>query len=98
MTVLFFVPLVFISIYEAELDPSKNRWIKDWLSHPDQGSDDAPEYRNPEPDEVDAAKGLKISTVSFEELVKAFPDTTHASTDITIEYTSCLYCITTVVR
>lgn len=76
MTVLFFVPLVAISVFEAELDPSKNKWVKDWLANPDQGMDDSPEARDPEVDGVDADR-LTISRVPFEELVKVFPDTTH---------------------
>lgn len=76
MTVLFFVPLVAISIFEAELDPSKNKWVKDWLANPDQGMDDSPEARDPEVDGADADR-LKISKVPFEELIKVFPDTTH---------------------
>lgn len=82
MFILFFFPLVVIGLFEAELDPSKNRWVNDWLSHPDQGMEDSPEYRDPEVDGEDAARGLKISRVPFEELVKVFPDTTHVSTSI----------------
>lgn len=77
MTTLFFVPLVVISVYEAELDPSKNKWVKDWLSHPDQGSDDNPEYQDPVVDGEDADKGLVISKIPFAEIIKVFPDTTH---------------------
>ena len=52
------------------------------MIHPDQGGivgEEEPAVRDPEVDEADADKGWKISTVSFEELVKAFPDTTHVS-------------------
>ena len=76
MSVLFFIPLVTIGIFEAELDPSKNKWVKDWLANPDQGMDDSPEARDPEVDGEDAER-LKISKVPFEELIKVFPDTTH---------------------
>lgn len=79
MSVLFFIPLTTIALYEAELDPSKNKWIKDWLSHPDQGLDDVPEHRDPVVDGPDADKGWEISKVKFDELVKMFPDTTHVS-------------------
>ncbi|KAF7792876.1 hypothetical protein EIP86_003977 [Pleurotus ostreatoroseus] len=78
MSVLFFIPLVTIGIFEAELDPSKNKWVKDWLANPDQGMDDSPEARDPEVDGEDAER-LKISKVPFEELIKVFPDTTHSS-------------------
>lgn len=80
MLVTFFAPLSIIALYEAELEPSKNKWIKDWLSNPDEGGEDAPEFENPDVHEDDAARGLKISKVAFEDLVKAFPDTTHVST------------------
>lgn len=79
MLTLFFFPLATIAVYEAELDPSKNKWVHNWLSHPDQGLEDTPEYRDPEVDGEDAAQGLKISTVPFEDLVKVFPDLTHVS-------------------
>ncbi|PSR93776.1 hypothetical protein PHLCEN_2v4671 [Hermanssonia centrifuga] len=79
MLVVFFIPLVLISIYEAELDPAKNVWVKEWLSHPDQGLDDTPEYRDPVVDGPDAERGFKISVTSYDDLVKVFPDTTHVS-------------------
>jgi hypothetical protein len=79
MMVIFFIPLVMIAIYETELDPSKNHWMNDWLSHPDQGLEEIPEHRDPEVDGEDRAKGIKISVIPFEELVKVFPDTTHVS-------------------
>lgn len=79
MVTIFFIPLLVIALFEAELDPSKNKWVQDWLAHPDQGLDDVPEHRDPEVDGADAERGLKISTVPFDELVKVFPDTTHVS-------------------
>lgn len=79
MLIVFCLPLAAIAIYETQLDPSKNRWVHDWLSHPDQGLEDTPEYRDPEVDGEDAAKGLKISTVPFDDIVKVFPDSTHVS-------------------
>ncbi|TCD69242.1 hypothetical protein EIP91_008345 [Steccherinum ochraceum] len=79
MSVLFCVPLSVIALYEAELDPAKNKWMKDWLSHPDEGLVGSAEYQDPEVDGEDAAKGLHISTVPFAELVKVFPDVTHSS-------------------
>ncbi|KZT05660.1 calcium activated cation channel [Laetiporus sulphureus 93-53] len=79
MLVIFFVPLSIVALYEAELEPSKNRWIKDWLAHPDEGGEGTPEFENPEVHADDAAKGLKISKVPFVELVKLFPDATHST-------------------
>lgn len=77
--VLFFIPLCAIALYEAELDPAKNRWVRDLFAHPDEGGEDTPEFENPGLHAEDAAKGLAISRVPFEELVRAFPDTTRVS-------------------
>ncbi|KAH9927239.1 uncharacterized protein B0H18DRAFT_1084767 [Fomitopsis serialis] len=79
MMVLFFIPLCAIALYEAELDPSKNRWIRDFFTHPDEGGEDTPEFEDPGVHPGDRAKGLEISRVPFEELVKAFPDTTRSN-------------------
>ncbi|KZT71461.1 calcium activated cation channel [Daedalea quercina L-15889] len=79
MMVLFFIPLCTIALYEAELDPAKNRWIRDLLSHPDEGGEDTPEFEDPGVHPADHAKGLEISKVPFEELVKVFPDMTRSN-------------------
>ncbi|OBZ76077.1 Calcium channel YVC1 [Grifola frondosa] len=79
MLVVFFIPLSVIAIYEAELDPSKNKWVKDWLSHPDEGEEDIPQYQDPEVLGEDRDRGLQISKVPFSQLIAAFPDTCHSS-------------------
>lgn len=79
MSILFFIPLAVIALFEAELDPSKNKWVKDFLSHPDQGLEDNPESQDPVVDGEDASKGLVISKVKFKELISVFPDTTQSS-------------------
>ena len=79
MMVLFFIPLCVIALYEAELDPAKNRWVRDLFAHPDEGGEDTPEFEDPGVHPLDHAKGLQISKVPFEELVKVFPDTTRVS-------------------
>ena len=79
MRVVFFIPLCAILLYESHLDPARNRWVKDWFSSPDEGGEDAPHWRDPEVGGEDAARGLRISKVPFEELVAMFPDTTHVS-------------------
>lgn len=76
MLVVFFIPLSIIAVYEAELDPAKNKWVKDWLSHPDEGDEDNERHQNPEAGSEDAEHGLEISKVLFEDIVKVFPDTT----------------------
>ena len=85
MTILFFIPLCIIAVYEAELDPSKNKWVKDWLSHPDEGLVGSAEDQDPEVDGEDAAKGLKIRSVPFSELITVFPDALHVGSSM-----SCL--------
>ena len=79
MQVVFFVPLCVIVLFEAQLDPAKNRWVKDWFSSPDEGGEDAPHFQDPEVNGYDGERGLKVSKVPFSELVKVFPDTTHVS-------------------
>lgn len=74
MVTIFFIPLALIAIYETQLDPTKNHWMNDWLSHPDQGLEDNPQHRDPEVEGEDRAKGIKISAVPFDELVKGFSD------------------------
>ncbi|PCH40875.1 calcium activated cation channel [Wolfiporia cocos MD-104 SS10] len=79
MLTIFFIPLSLIALYEAELEPSRNRWVKDWISHPDEGAEDSPEFQDPPVHEDDAARGLEISRVKFDDVVKAFPDMKHSS-------------------
>lgn len=79
MLTIFFLPLCMIALYEAQLDPAKNHWIKDWFSSPDEGGEDAPHYQDPEVTGADAARGLKISKKQFKDIIAAFPDTTHVS-------------------
>lgn len=79
MRVMFFLPLCAIALYEAQLDPAKNRWVKDWFTSSDDGGENVPHYQNPEVSGTDADRGLAISKVPFEDLVAMFPDTTHSS-------------------
>ncbi|KAI0677344.1 hypothetical protein C8Q78DRAFT_1002340 [Trametes maxima] len=84
LEIFFIAPFDVIALYEAQLDPSKNRWVKDWFSSPDEGGEDAPHFQDPEVDGADAARGLRISKKPFKELVAAFPDTTHSSEAVII--------------
>ncbi|EJF62394.1 calcium activated cation channel [Dichomitus squalens] len=85
MQVVFFIPLCVIALFEAHLDPAKNRWVKDWFTSPDEGGEDAPHFQDPEVNGDDGARGLKISKVPFSELIKAFPDTTHSSETVILK-------------
>lgn len=74
MRTLFWLPLLLISLFEATLDPRKNAFTKAWFEANDEEDDDNPEVLDPEVgDEEDS--GGKISKVSFNELVKEFPNT-----------------------
>ncbi len=86
MRVMFFLPLCAIALYEAQLDPAKNRWVKDWFTSSDDGGENVPHYQNPEVSGTDADRGLAISKVPFEDLVAMFPDTTHVSRSSTPIY------------
>jgi len=82
MSVIFFVPLCCIALYEVTFQSSKNNWLKNWLLNRDQA--DTIDYEgasciNPEVDGEDAERGLEISRVKFAELVKVFPNTQQSS-------------------
>ena len=75
MTMLFFIPLSIIAVYEAHIAPSKR--FKDLFpeNNPEVEGDD--NIENPSsPDQED---GNQISKISFKELCSVFPDTTQGS-------------------
>lgn len=78
MSVLFFIPMASIALYESMLDPRRNKWMSNWVNG---GLDlcDTAETRDPDAEGEDADRGLKISTVPFNELIKVFPNTTQSS-------------------
>lgn len=70
--VLFFVPLLLIAFWETNLDPTTNKYTKNWfLESDDCDAGDEPDIQDPE---VDEPGGRTISKVPFAEIVKAFPD------------------------
>jgi hypothetical protein len=75
MLVLFFVPVVFVSFFEAVIDPNRNVLLREW-AHTSIVSDDSPDAKNPKVTGEDAERGLVISKVPFSELIKEFPNTT----------------------
>jgi hypothetical protein len=83
MSVIFFVPLCCIALYEVTLQTPKNNWMKNWFLGRDQGDllmyTESATCKNPEVDGEDAENGLKISKVKFAELVKVFPNTNQSS-------------------
>ncbi|KAJ3572869.1 hypothetical protein NP233_g2814 [Leucocoprinus birnbaumii] len=85
MSFIFFIPLTVIALYESTFTSdfgNKNRWVESWFRGDDEGAEDAVENRNPTVDDMNC-RGMEISKVPFEELVKVFPNTTQ-STEATI--------------
>jgi len=78
MTVIFFIPLSVVALYESRIDPDKHSWLKNWLRGDDEGDADVPVNRDPVVDDP-ACDGLQISRVPFEELIKVFPNTQESS-------------------
>ncbi len=71
MTVVFFIPLTGIALWETQIDPHATKYMRDWFADGvDEGEEDEPSNQNPEVDE----DGLTISRVPFAELVKHFPN------------------------
>src|SRR6267154_2650519 len=83
MSVIFFVPLCCIALFEVTFQSRKNNWLQIWLLNRDQ-SDASTDYEgaaciNPVVDGVDAENGLEISRFGFAEIVKVFPNTRQSS-------------------
>ncbi|KAI3615204.1 calcium activated cation channel [Moniliophthora roreri] len=76
MSVIFFIPLTIIALFESTFKQQREEWARNWLHGMDQGAEDYPETRDPE---VDDENGLKISKVPFTELIKVFPNTSMSS-------------------
>jgi len=88
MTVVFFIPLSCIALYESVLQSSKSKWMKNWMLYRDQADTEEeatrPANRDPDMDgHCEDEEGLEISKVKFDELVKAFPNT-HQSSEASI--------------
>jgi hypothetical protein len=83
MSVIFFIPLCCIALYEVTLQSPKNNWLKNWLLNRDQADSstdsEGAAFQNPE---VDGEYG-EISRTKFAELVKVFPNT-HQSSEATV--------------
>ncbi|EPQ59899.1 hypothetical protein GLOTRDRAFT_35258 [Gloeophyllum trabeum ATCC 11539] len=78
MRILFLVPLTVIALYESA-NRSNNHWVQEWFGREDDGNDDDPAHKDPEVNADDAAQGLEISRVKFDDLVKKFPNTMQSS-------------------
>ncbi|KAJ3505660.1 hypothetical protein NLJ89_g7303 [Agrocybe chaxingu] len=78
MGTIFFIPLVFIAFFESMSDRRKHTWLNNWFRGNDEGDEDSPANRNPIVDDPNC-QGLEISKVSFEELIKVFPNTSQSA-------------------
>lgn len=81
MTVLFIIPLSMIAVYESGVVHSRRGLLHDYFADPIPEDDDDPKVTDPE---VNDPNGV-ICTKSFDELVKAFPDTTTSTTAIILK-------------
>ncbi|KAA1466592.1 hypothetical protein DENSPDRAFT_811729 [Dentipellis sp. KUC8613] len=78
MSVLFFIPITGVALYESTVGMQKYKWMAEFMDG--SSSDfDAPEDLDPEVDGDDADKGLAISKVSYADLIKVFPNTHESS-------------------
>ena len=71
MTIIFFVPLTCIAIWESLLENGKNHFVKDWFA-PD--NDDEFELQDAKDPEVEEESGARITKVPFNDLVSIFPN------------------------
>jgi len=78
MSFIFFIPLTIIALYESTLSSGRNAWVENWFHGDDEGAQDSPANRNPTVDDP-GCRGMEISKVPFEELIKVFPNTTQSS-------------------
>ena len=85
MTVIFFIPLSMIALYEARREAKRGSWLEYWLFGGENGMEDSPQIRNPEIDDP-KCPGKQISKVPFEELIKVFPNTTQQVCLMTRDY------------
>jgi hypothetical protein len=83
MTVLFFIPMTVIALYEST--SPRNRWLGDFIHGTSLDEDDSPAARDPEVDEEDARNDIVISKVPFSEIVKAFPNIHEVSSSTSIQ-------------
>ncbi|AAW41031.2 calcium activated cation channel, putative [Cryptococcus deneoformans JEC21] len=72
MTVLFFVPLAFIALFESQISHSKNRSISAYFNEPPPDEEGDPVIEDPTCEGDDNGE---ISRIKFENLISVFPNT-----------------------
>jgi hypothetical protein len=70
MSMLFFIPLTVIALFESQIAHPRSRRIKLYFDGPEIDTDDDPKEEDPDCDGDDEGE---ISTVKFSELIKSFP-------------------------
>ncbi|KAG9037681.1 hypothetical protein FRB95_004527 [Tulasnella sp. JGI-2019a] len=72
MSVVFCLPLMIISLWEAQLSARSSKFMSQIFNTTEDGEEDDPHRRDPSTENED---GMEISKTPFEELVKVFPNT-----------------------
>jgi hypothetical protein len=70
MSMLFFIPLSAIALFESQVAHPRSRRIELYLNGPQIDTDDDPKQEDPDCDSDDEGE---ISTVKFKDLIKTFP-------------------------
>ena len=73
MRIIFFVPLAMIALFETST--MKKSWVVNWLQSEDEVDTQDPVVLDPVVEGPDADQGLEITKVTFDELIKRFPNT-----------------------
>ncbi|KAG8909839.1 hypothetical protein FRC00_009336, partial [Tulasnella sp. 408] len=71
MTIVFFIPLAVIALIESQLGIRATSIMGSLYDHVDEGEEEDPKNQDPE---TDRENGMEISRVTFDDLVKEFPD------------------------
>jgi hypothetical protein len=69
MSILFFIPLTLIALFESQVAHTRSDRLRDYFSGPPPEEEGDPKVENPGSDDPNG----EISTISFEDLVKVFP-------------------------
>lgn len=69
MSVIFFIPLTLIALFESQIAHSRSERVRAYFAGPPPEEEGDPKVENPASDD----DGGEICTVSFDDLVKAFP-------------------------
>lgn len=72
MIILFFPVLTLIALFETYLDTKKNKYMRSFFSATDDGESEDPAVRDPVVE--DEEEGLEITRYTFNEIIKAFPN------------------------